>query len=177
MRQHQSSSGSKLVSTEPGRNIGRRDILERWKSGGSYPSMKLKKLGILYSVLTLGAAIFCSCSVESDPSHAAAKPKLAQDAHVVRVWEKQEKIMEDALAGRPYSIEEFGAACDFFTRLTGIEIRGNGSFFGWLPNEETAIDFKRVEEWYAANRDRLYWDEASKSVKAHDRKPSGARRF
>jgi hypothetical protein len=113
-----------------------------------------------------------SCSVGSDPPYAAVSSGRAHEGDVVKIWRKQERIVQDALAGRPYSIEAFGKACDFFTRLTGIEIRGNGSYFDWLPTQETAIDFRRVEDWYAVNRGRLYWDEASKSVKVH---PPGLR--
>ena len=91
-----------------------------------------------------------------------AGPAKPGDAEAL--WKSHERIMQDALAGKPYSIEEFGAACTFFTELTGIEIRGNGSYFGWLPNEYTAEDFERVRDWYVVNKDKLCFDEQTVSV-------------
>ena len=59
-------------------------------------------------------------------------------------------------------------ACKFFEELTGIPIRGEGTFVGWLPNEHTAEDLEAVREWYSMNRDRLYWDEETRSIKIRD---------
>lgn len=134
--------------------------------------MKFGKLKFICAILVLVALALTSCSVGADSPHAAGGSGHPQDSRVIEAWKKQERIMEDALAGRTYSIEEFGNACEFFTKLTGIEIRGNGSYFGWLPTQESATDFQRVKDWYAVNRDRLYWDEASGSVKVQ---PSGKR--
>jgi hypothetical protein len=110
---------------------------------------------------TSGALFFSNCRERSSPSPSVAQ---SQSVKAEDVWRENERIIENALAGRSYSIERFGASCDFFTRLTGIEIRGNGSYFGWLPNESTREDFRKVQEWYTLNKNRLYWDSRSKSV-------------
>jgi hypothetical protein len=103
---------------------------------------------------------------KTSPASSTMHPNSADE-----VWKENERVVRNALGGKTYSIDKFGAACGFFETTTGIVIRGNGSFFGWLPDQDTATDFKKVEEWYAVNRDRLYWDEASKSVRVRKRNP------
>lgn len=115
------------------------------------------------------STVRCQDNVETRST--TDKEEQAQIVDVHAIWKKHERVMEGALAGRPHVIEKFGAACSFFTRLSGIEIRGNGSFFGWLPNQDTAVDFEKVKIWYAENKDRLYWDEQSKSVQVRSGSP------
>lgn len=85
---------------------------------------------------------------------------------------KNEAKVASAVGGGTYSPEEFAEACMFFTRLTGLEIRGNGTYLGLLPNEHTADDLKSVQEWYRKNNERIYWDEGAQAVKVEA--PAGA---
>jgi hypothetical protein len=121
------------------------------------------KLGFLPFVLISWIACFQG-EGRKEPTpqgqHLASK-----EVGVDEVWASNERIMEGALSGKGYSVEKFNGACDFFERLTGIQVRGNGTYFGWLANEETEEDFKKIKKWYQINRERLYWDETSKSVK------------
>lgn len=116
-----------------------------------------------------GLFLLPGCDKANNRSDPSLQHERTPAVNVDEIWRKNEKIVTNALNGRGYSVEEFGRACKFFEKTTGIEIRGNGSFFGWLANRETAVDFKKVQAWYSVNHDRLYWDEASKSVKVRDR--------
>ena len=110
---------------------------------------------VAIGLLFLGYQTFCAEPNKIDPRAAAAE----------KVWRENERIVKGALSGHAYSPDRFGDACAFFENVAGIKIRGRGTFFGWLPNESSAADFERVESWYSVNRGRLYWDEASRSVK------------
>jgi hypothetical protein len=129
----------------------------------------LKLSCIVCLIATLGQ----ECSTKESPPRKTtlAPASRAHENKAEQAWRENEAIIRNALAGKTHSTEKFGSACEFFEKLTGIVIRGNGSFFGWLPNQDTATDFERVEEWYATHQKLLYWDEGSKSVKVRDRKP------
>lgn len=120
-------------------------------------------------MLISGLLLLPGCYKAKNSSASPLQPDVTHAVNVDEIWRKNEKIVDNALSGRGYSVEEFGRACDFFEKTTGIEIRGNGSFFGWLANGDTAVDFKKVRAWYSVNHDRLYWDKVSKSVKVRDR--------
>jgi hypothetical protein len=120
--------------------------------------MNLKRIFIAFAMTSL-----CSgCHAKEDSSN----PRISASVNrAEKVWRENERVVKGALSGHAYFPDKFGDACAFFGNVTGIKIRGRGTFFGWLPNEYSAADFERVESWYSVNRDRLYWDEASKSVK------------
>ena len=65
--------------------------------------------------------------------------------------------------------DELLDSVDFFWRLTGIPIRGNGSSVGLLANKDTDHDLKLVQAWCKENCDRIYWDEKEKVVKLRGR--------
>jgi len=92
---------------------------------------------------------------------AACKRLSAEDAANARaraIWAKHEAVVEQALHGT-FHETEYSEAGRFFRELTGIELHGNGTPFGWMPVRETAADFERIRAWYRANGDRLYADE------------------
>lgn len=105
------------------------------------------------------------CSAPDASKTAPAPPPRGSADKAQEAWRRNERIVRYALSGKPYSPEKFGDACAFFEEVTGITIRGNGSFFGWRVEEGSAADFKKVEAWYTQHRDQLYWDEKSQSVK------------
>jgi hypothetical protein len=90
------------------------------------------------------------------------------DARAAAVWGNNEKIFEKALNGH-WENDEFDRACVFFEDLTGIEIHVNYSTLGLLPTEETPQDLVRIRDWYKMNKNRLYWDEATGTVKLRPR--------
>src|SRR5262249_34341532 len=94
----------------------------------------------------------------------AAAPGV--DPKVVAAWNYNEKIFEKALNENQEG-DEFDRACEFFWRLTGIELHVNYSTVGILPTEETPKDLVRIKNWYKVNKERLYWDESTGAVKVH----------
>ena len=94
-----------------------------------------------------------------ESTHRAARGRQARE-----IWRRHEAVVVQALQGRQKD-DEFERAVAFFADVTGIEIEVNIFTFGFLPEPGTAEDFERVREWYARNKDRLYFDEDSLSVK------------
>jgi hypothetical protein len=122
-------------------------------------------------VIALTTIWLCpGCHVKEDSSRSRISASSISVNRAEKVWRENERIVKGALSGHAYSPDRFGDACAFFENVAGIEIRGRGTFFGWLPNEYSAADFERVESWYSVNRSRLYWDEASRSVKVNGAK-------
>jgi hypothetical protein len=109
-------------------------------------------------VLLVGVAVFFSCVGSSQRE----KPTIDQKAY--RVWKMNEEIFERALQGQQEN-EDFSRACDFFQNLTGIKIHLNFFTLGILPTPETRQDLEKIRSWYRKNKYRLYWDEATNSVK------------
>jgi hypothetical protein len=86
------------------------------------------------------------------------------DPKAAAEWSHNEKIFEKALNGDQGG-GEFDRACEFFWRLTGIELHVNYSTVGMLPTTETPKDLMHIRDWYQVNKSRLYWDEAAGAVK------------
>src|SRR6185503_8227407 len=80
------------------------------------------------------------------------------------VWENNESTFVRALQGHQKN-DDFDRACTFFERLTGIHLHLNFYTFGVLPTPETDQDLRLIRAWYRENKYRLYWDEATKTVK------------
>ncbi|HEY7214040.1 MAG TPA: hypothetical protein VIC28_05380 [Thermoanaerobaculia bacterium] len=80
------------------------------------------------------------------------------------IWREHESALRRAVEGALLN-DEFADACEFFRKVAGIEIRGDGSHIGWIPNENTRADLEKVHDWYEENGARLYWDDRSQSVK------------
>lgn len=85
-------------------------------------------------------------------------------AKAVAIWQSNEAAVARAVAGIVIN-DEFEDACEFFDGVTGIEIRGDGSYLGWTPNEHTREDLEKIRDWYKRNGARLYWDPAEGKVK------------
>lgn len=88
----------------------------------------------------------------------------AVDAKAAAIWSANEKIFESALNGSQEN-DEFDRACEFFWRLTGLELHLNYSTLGIFPTKETPKDLVRIKDWYKSNKNRLYWDETAGVVK------------
>lgn len=97
----------------------------------------------------------CGQRVKIDPADAAKAEVL---------WQQHEDAVVRALHGVSRG-EEFGEACLFFQKLTGIQIHGDGSFVGWLPTPGAEQDLQHLRLWHRKNRGRIYWDAESHSVK------------
>lgn len=110
--------------------------------------MWLKKLSALFAIALAIAA--CSASRSHDRAFSE--------------WRRNERIVDNAVKGRS-DCDEYLRAVIFFGEITGLEIRGNTSTLGLLPNEYTARDFMQVKNWCKKNCRNLYWGEASQSVK------------
>ena len=121
----------------------------------------MKKL----ATLLLLTSVVCACAPappEREALISEVQRPVVQSVEVI--WRSKERIIQAALEGGEVSEEGYMEACEFFERLTGIPIRGKGTFVGWLPNEHTAEDLQAVRAWYSVNRDRLYIDEETQSV-------------
>lgn len=84
--------------------------------------------------------------------------------HALDAWKKHEEVVERAIKGEQRD-DEFGDACLFFEQVTGISIHVNIFTLGYAPEAEAVNDLKLIKAWYRENHARLYWDEATKTVK------------
>ena len=128
--------------------------------------------------LLLFPLVLASACAQEQPKQQAVTSETREPAPatVESVWHSHEMVIHKALEGGPIFEDRYMAACKFFENLTGITIRGEGTFVGWLPNEHTAADLQAVRDWYSANQHRLYWDEESKSVQVRGQADSSTRR-
>src|SRR6185369_2943597 len=104
----------------------------------------IKKLCLFAEIFILAAIGACQQDAgNSDP--------------VEKFWKQKEAIVSSALNGITMGDRQYLDACIFFERTTGITLRGDGTYFGWAPNEHTREDFKCVQEWYKHNKGKLCW--------------------
>lgn len=108
------------------------------------------------SVLSLAACLL-GCGISTASSSAANRRAL-------EVWKKHEAVVELAIKGEQRN-NEFGEACLFFEQVAGISIHVNIFTLGYVPEAEAANDLKLIRTWYRENHERLYWDEATGTVK------------
>lgn len=73
------------------------------------------------------------------------------------VWTYHERVIERAIESETTD-PSFAAACRFFATLTGVEIRGEGSYFGWHATQQTAEDLAEIRKYFRSNRNRLHWN-------------------
>jgi hypothetical protein len=73
------------------------------------------------------------------------------DAHqcAIAEWSRNMEILRRGLAGGPLRGDELESAALFFENLTG----------------ETRQDAASLKQWFAKNKDRLYWDQQRKAVR------------
>ncbi len=86
------------------------------------------------------------------------------DRLAAEIWKKHEAAVERALKGQQKD-DEFVDACLFFEQLTGVSIHVNMFTFGFIPEREAPQDLKLIRAWYKKNHSRLYWDEATETVR------------
>lgn len=90
--------------------------------------------------------------------------KAARRQQAQEIWRKQEQVVVRALRGHQQD-DEFERAVAFFADLTGIEIDVKIFTLGMLPGPNTKRDLQKVRTWYTTNKNRLYFDEKTLSVK------------
>lgn len=124
----------------------------------------------------LAAIALCACH---RPTNEAANgpsqlpgPATSLGTRAVAAWNDHFLTLERIARGEHVDLATFGAACDFFHRVAGIDVPGTGApEIGWYATKDTPRAIPGLRAWYAANGSRLYWDEATQSVRV--RPPSG----
>lgn len=119
-------------------------------------SPKCRLIVTLLAYLVITAVLACRSGLSD----------MRQDANqrAVAEWNRNMAILERGLSGGPLRGVEFESACLFFEHLTSIPIRGNGTPVGYLPTAETREDVESLKQWFANNREVLFWNERSKQV-------------
>ena len=80
-------------------------------------------------------------------------------------WAKHERVLIALRDNQDFNWEEFEEACIFYLDLTGIEVPSDGSYVSaWTPIPESASVLPELREWYANNKERLYWDPENEKV-------------
>src|SRR3954463_10976505 len=119
-------------------------------------SYKIRQLSLLFAV---GLVLLFHCEI------AQAKDERL-DPKAIAVWRKHERVFQRALNGYQKN-DEFDQACLFFEQTTGLTMHVNNFTMGTLPTPETKQDLVRIRVWYKVNKNRLYWDESTRTVKVH----------
>lgn len=120
--------------------------------------MRIAELLVIFALVGCGPDPAKHVAVGQTPTSTSAEL-------VESTWRANEAIIAHAISGGVSGEQSYISACRFFEELTGIEIRGEGTYAGWLPNEHTPEDLRAVQNWYSKNKHRLYWDEEAKAVK------------
>jgi hypothetical protein len=88
------------------------------------------------------------------------------------IWKTHEQVLLAVSRDEPIDLNEFEEACDFFSRVAGIQVPGNGSSaLGWYPTAKTANALGPIQRWYNENKTRLYWDAERQEVVTLPRTP------
>jgi len=112
--------------------------------------LKLVALFVLSSISTL----------------ACSRPEEVSRAKAQAFWKQNELVVERAAKGERVDLNRFAEASLFLQELTGVPIYGDHStFIDFSPTKETAKSVAPLRQWYSKNKDRLYWDQASRTVK------------
>jgi hypothetical protein len=121
--------------------------------------MKIKYSGRLLLVLAVSVMLSTVCGFSRE------RPS-ASNSKAASIWHKYEKDFERGIKGRQGN-NEFDKACLFFEQTTGLVMHVNYSTIGTLPTPETEQDLVRLRAWYKVNKNRLYWDLSTSSVKLY----------
>ena len=126
-------------------------------------------LPVIACLFLFSAPIGCPPSEEqgigdSPRSRAEVSSYHENHAQAVRTWQLHMRVLEDAVEGQPHVAEDLMQAGLFFRELTGIEIRGEGSYVGWLATPETREDLFSLKDWFLEHRDDLRWDSKEEVV-------------
>lgn len=98
------------------------------------------------------------CSVAVIVLFACSPVRESSDDKVRDEWAKRELVVYRALNKKGYEDLEYVAACRFFQKLTGIEIKNDITPEGLMPTTQAQQDFSRIKEWYKKNHDNLCWN-------------------
>lgn len=132
--------------------------------------MTFKSALILILLLTLNGCKGQRQSTKKGHRPSSKMAALTNEELVDASWRRNERIVEAALNG--VVVEDgFLKSSIFFEEITGIAIHGQGTFLGWLPNEQSKEDFQRIQAWYSENKNRLYWDPKLQKVRVHPVEP------
>jgi hypothetical protein len=119
--------------------------------------MKIKSAGRIFLVLVVSAMLSTVCGSSREKT-------AASSSKTVSIWRKYERDFERGVNGHQGN-NEFDKACLFFEQTTGLTMHVNDSTIGTLPTPETRQDLVRIRAWYKVNKNRLYWDESTHTVK------------
>lgn len=92
--------------------------------------------------------LLCSCRIPEDDARLKAQA----------TWRYHEAVVTSAAKGENVDLDEFETASEFFQRVAGIPIPGDGSYIGWHPTTETVKIVEPLRRWYEVYGDDLYWD-------------------
>lgn len=115
------------------------------------------RVATLFLVVLIAMLLPAGCSSDSavDPSG---------NKRAIEVWNQHFEVLTGGLEGEPTTEGEIREACRFFRQLTGIEVGGTGTPFGWMLNEKTEEDLPLLEQWINEHGDRLRWDQIENRV-------------
>lgn len=105
--------------------------------------------------------VYCllGCCISTDGGEGTAANRQA-----LQIWKEHENRLRDAIEGWPRS-DEVCEPCAFFQQVAGIQVHVNFFTLGYVPGSEAKDDLKRIQAWYRKNHRRLYWNEATGTVK------------
>ncbi len=110
---------------------------------------------LLISYLTIGILVVLGCQTRAERGQARAQEE----------WAKHERLIERAAEGQRVSAQGFAEAHDFFERLTGIGVPADHSALElFYPASDVGRALPPLRKWYAANKERLEWDEVKRQV-------------
>jgi hypothetical protein len=125
--------------------------------------MKIRYAGRILLVLAVSVILSTVCGFSRE------RPS-ASNSKAISIWRKYEKNFGRGINGHQGN-NEFDKACLFFEQTTGLTMHVNDSTIGTLPTPETKQDLARLRAWYKVNKNRLYWDQSTLSVKVHSKVP------
>jgi hypothetical protein len=85
-------------------------------------------------------------------------------AKALRTWDAHERVVAEVVEGRGRIDNQFGVACAFFERVTGLPSHADLMDVGVVPTKRTADDLAAWRAWHQQNSGRLSWDARSSSV-------------
>lgn len=121
----------------------------------------------LFSLVGVLGILLSGCQADPAKVEAPARSTALHqaDAKAQALWQENVATVEKAASGAAVYGDSFERACLFLYEVSGISVPGNGSYAGWGPSKDTGTALEPLRNWYSANGDRLYWDEAAQKVK------------
>jgi len=104
--------------------------------------------------------LLCSIGIACPSSDSASREKAQQ------IWLRNESVVESVVKHEKIDPNRLWPAVLFLQQVSGIAVPGEFStVIDFYPTAETAKAIRPLRAWYAANKDRLYFDEETQSVK------------